>query len=151
MRTRPVFTLMLALVIVGVAIFETVATQSGRADRHNLAHAQTVAHGIVAPAGATKSITCHADGLVACWVVKGTTVQVATSVSTALAGPAGQAAEQRCQRLPVGSQNLHAADGCSVIVRYGKHGVFAFFDPQVKHDADGRASITDTLVTISAA
>jgi hypothetical protein len=35
--------------------------------------------------------------------------------------------------------------------RYGDHGVFAFFDPKVSHDADGRATITGTLVTISAA
>jgi len=152
MRTRPVFTVLLALVLVGVAIGEAVVTQSARADHRNLVHAQTVAHDVVAPAGATRSNTCHADGLVSCWVVTGATADIATTVSTGLAGSAGKPASQTCQLVPVASQgNSVAAAECSVIVRYGARGVFAFFDPQVSHDADGRATVTGTLVTISAA
>jgi hypothetical protein len=152
MRTRPVFTVLLALVIIGIAIGKTVVTESGNADHRNLVHAQTVAHNLVAPAGATTSNTCHADGMVSCWVVEGSAAHVATTVSAGLAGPAGKSATPSCQRVPVGTQgNSVTADECSVIVRYGDHGVFAFFDPQVSHDADGRATISGTLVTISAA
>lgn len=152
MRTRPVFTILLALVVIGVGIGETVVTVSGRADHRNLVHAQAVAHDVAAPAGATKSATCHADGLVACWVVEGSTTNVATALFASLTGPAGKPAMQSCQRVPVGAKgNTVVADECSVIVRYGDHGVFAFLDPQVSRDANGRATIAGTLVTISAA
>src|SRR5450631_133712 len=104
MRTRPVFTILLALVIIGVAIGETVVTVSGRADHRNLVHAQAVAHDVAKPAGATKSTTCHADGLVACWVVEGSAAHVATAVSDGLAGSAGKPATQSCQRVPVGTK-----------------------------------------------
>jgi hypothetical protein len=152
MRIRPVFTVLLALLIIGVVIGGTVVTAAARADHHNLVHAQTVAHNLLAPAGATTSSTCHADGLVSCWVVKGSAVHVASTVSAGLTGPAGKAPAQSCQQVPVGSQGSSVTtDECSVIVRYGDHGVFAFFDPQVSHDADGRATITGTLVTVSTA
>jgi hypothetical protein len=152
MRTRPVFTILLALVIIGVAIGETVVTESRRADHRNLVHAQAVAHDVVAPAGAITSHTCHADGLVSCWIVKGSTIDVASSVSAGLTGPAGKSATQSCQRMPVGTQgNSVTTDECSVFVRYGDHGVLAFFDPEVSRDADGRTTITGTLVTVSAA
>jgi hypothetical protein len=152
MRTRPIFMILLAVVIIGAGIGATVVTASGRADHRNLGHAQAVAHAMVAPAGATKSIACHADGLVSCWVVKGSAAQVASAVSAGLTGPAGKSATQSCRQLPVGSPGSSAVtDECSVIVRYGAHGVFAFFGPQVSHDADGRATVTGTLVTVSAA
>lgn len=152
MPTRPVFTILLALAIIGVAIGETVVTASGRANHRNLVHAQALAHDVVAPAGATKSIACHADGLVSCWVVGGSAAHVATTVSAGLSGQAGRSATQSCQQVPVGSSgNSVTTNECSVIVRYGDHGVFAFFDPQVSRDADGRATITGTLVTVSAA
>ena len=159
-RLRPVLVVALAVTLAGAGAAAVLPAVQNHLDRPSREQAQTVAHVLPAPTGATVSTICHGDGQVACWETSAPVLDVEREMVLALqeqvgkvsgVGEVSKAVVSSCDEVRVGARGEALADSCFVRARFGDHGTFVFIDPLTTHDkSTGTTSVIGARVSLSA-
>ena len=147
MAARPAFFAALGAVVIGTVAFTAIAADRHAGDQRDTRAVRTAVQRVELPAGSVPSRECHGDGVVACAVMRDSTVAIVSpTLVAALEQAAGRKATTDCIRVANGAAT--GQQTCLIAARWGHHAVIASADPHVFND-HGKPAVAGVLITLS--